>query len=349
MHSSKKIFVHCGLHKTGTTALQEAFKNHEGALRELGILYPRSGRLDTLGGGHHALAWQLTGDRRYDPAFGGFADLQAELSAFDGNALISSEDFETLLDAPEDFHRLYQALSGSGREIVLVIYLRSQLAYCQSLFIENILQNIGSEYDIYVREICRFGRLPLREWVFQFDYLRLMTRVESLPVKTIFRNVHSLEQNSVIPDFLKILGTAPECFPIHIDRRENESTRPAQWLSEFLEARLNRPLSDLEKDGVEIIKGLIGVRHFISAPETIRKVKSTFAMGNNLLCSRYNLPITGLDISAPPPLHPATTVHYENIFSARLQNLLLQMSSELHAGNHGAAATRARNLMNLRG
>ena len=42
-----RVFVHCGLHKTGTTALQQFLLAVSPSLLKLGILYPRAGRLDS--------------------------------------------------------------------------------------------------------------------------------------------------------------------------------------------------------------------------------------------------------------------------------------------------------------
>lgn len=51
----KKLIIHAGFHKSGTTALQESFHSYRKSLRELGILYPRIGTK-----AHHRFAWALT-------------------------------------------------------------------------------------------------------------------------------------------------------------------------------------------------------------------------------------------------------------------------------------------------
>ena len=53
--SKKRLIIHPGFHKSGTTALQESFALNRALLRENGILYPHIGTK-----AHHRLAWALT-------------------------------------------------------------------------------------------------------------------------------------------------------------------------------------------------------------------------------------------------------------------------------------------------
>jgi hypothetical protein len=64
-----KLYVHCGLHKTATTALQTWLSTHADEFFAAGFLYPRAGRPVEIGG-HHNIAWQLTHDRRFDRRVG---------------------------------------------------------------------------------------------------------------------------------------------------------------------------------------------------------------------------------------------------------------------------------------
>src|SRR5580698_2104336 len=96
----RTAFIHCGLHKTGTTALQNALRDYADALPAAGLFVPRSGRIDVLGGGHHNLAWRLTGDHRLDRTVDHLAALGEELAGRSGNPILSSEDLETALAEP---------------------------------------------------------------------------------------------------------------------------------------------------------------------------------------------------------------------------------------------------------
>ncbi|NCV83685.1 MAG: hypothetical protein EBW41_03180 [Actinobacteria bacterium] len=53
--SEKRLIIHPGFHKSGTTALQESFALNRPLLRENGIFYPPIGSK-----AHHRVAWALT-------------------------------------------------------------------------------------------------------------------------------------------------------------------------------------------------------------------------------------------------------------------------------------------------
>jgi hypothetical protein len=52
----RRLIIHAGFHKSGTTALQEAFDAQSEELKAAGIVYPNIGRK-----AHHRIAWALTG------------------------------------------------------------------------------------------------------------------------------------------------------------------------------------------------------------------------------------------------------------------------------------------------
>ncbi|QXD16183.1 hypothetical protein GQ464_004310 [Rhodocaloribacter litoris] len=85
----KKVFVHAGTHKTGSTSLQVFLAKTQVLLAEQGVLYPRSGRPDRKGvvsAGHHELAWSLLGKHgvKTDEAWHQLAN---ELEAWSGGCL----------------------------------------------------------------------------------------------------------------------------------------------------------------------------------------------------------------------------------------------------------------------
>ena len=53
--SVRRLVIHAGFHKSGTTALQEAFDAQSEQLRSQGVVYPNIGRK-----AHHRIAWALT-------------------------------------------------------------------------------------------------------------------------------------------------------------------------------------------------------------------------------------------------------------------------------------------------
>jgi hypothetical protein len=48
--------------------------------------------------GHHNIAWELCGDRRFRPDLGTIDDFFSEIDKSDRNVILSSEDFESATD-----------------------------------------------------------------------------------------------------------------------------------------------------------------------------------------------------------------------------------------------------------
>ncbi|NBW61199.1 MAG: hypothetical protein EBR31_05685, partial [Methylophilaceae bacterium] len=96
----KKIFIHSGLHKTGTTALQAMlFKNRKN-LSVQDFYYPSSG-IPRNFYGHHNIAWQISRDRRFRSEFGDLRALLKEIGGIGKSKIVlSSEDFECSLLYP---------------------------------------------------------------------------------------------------------------------------------------------------------------------------------------------------------------------------------------------------------
>ncbi|OHC45304.1 MAG: hypothetical protein A2092_13725 [Rhodobacteraceae bacterium GWE1_64_9] len=81
--SRKTLYVHIGLHKTGSTSLQNFLQLNEATLLAGGLYIPRSGRhqreLTAPTIIHSHLSWQYLGRPLFDPAAGGLAEVQEEI------------------------------------------------------------------------------------------------------------------------------------------------------------------------------------------------------------------------------------------------------------------------------
>jgi hypothetical protein len=333
----KQIFVHCGLHKTGTTALQSVFMRKAEALAYwAGILYPKAGRLDTLGGGHHNIAWQVARDRRFDINRGTLATLADEINGFDGNVVLSSEDFESILSERPLIDRFIAALSSTKAELTFVVYLRNQMSYCESIFVENLAQNIGEEYPRYVRDITRNGYLSLSDWFFQFDYAHMLSIAAGADIRLIVRNFHAIQPRSVVADFLEIAGIDPVPFADSLEYRSNERLPTLQALRFFCRNRLGRALGEREVQAVKMVSEVIGGRKLTSLPATRAAFRNNFAGGNQKVCATYNLPAEGLDLRLTGEAG-ADPIFYETLFSFELQTVIAGMRNMLRDGKPEAA------------
>jgi hypothetical protein len=134
---ARTAYVHVGTHKTGTTSIQAMLAANEPLFREAGVFVPQSGRVIPGLAGHHNIAWELAHDRRFVPADGTFDDVLHEAESVASPAMcLSSEDFEFLYGNAESLDRLRNGLREIGYTPMIVIYLRSQADYLESLYAE---------------------------------------------------------------------------------------------------------------------------------------------------------------------------------------------------------------------
>jgi hypothetical protein len=135
-----KIFLHVGLHKTGTTSIQVVFSAARAELlRKQSLLYPEEGCPPNAKHGQHELAWSVIRRSTYlppawtnrRPSQDVWRRLRQEIDSSDANAvLISSEEFDCL-DAQEiaDVGRLL-----AGYKLYPIIYFRRHPELIDSMY-----------------------------------------------------------------------------------------------------------------------------------------------------------------------------------------------------------------------
>lgn len=168
----RRLYIHIGTHKTGTTSLQWYLGRHARTLKGYGYYVPSTGRLSRHFAGHHNVAWAALGDARAQPAFGDVDALLAELEASRAvQAVISSEDFELLADRPRELRRFEERLTAAGWTPIYLMFLRSPGSYTLSMF-DELNKNgnsvhFGSFFDqVLSRGIYRTGG----DYVLHVDY-----------------------------------------------------------------------------------------------------------------------------------------------------------------------------------
>jgi hypothetical protein len=171
MSERRTCFLHVGTHKTGTTSIQAALAELPRPTTRGDIHVPHAGRAD-IGGGHHNLAWELNGDDRFDPARGGLAAVLVEIMTRGcSRVVLSSEDFEYLHARPEALRRLTDGLKEIGYRPVIVIYLRPQASYLESLYAELVRHGLPVTFDAFFDHVIAAGRFEFKDrWRFAFDY-----------------------------------------------------------------------------------------------------------------------------------------------------------------------------------
>jgi len=219
----RRLWLHAGLHKTGTTSLQSFLTQKRDLLAEHGLLYVRAGTNQYLNGNHN-VAWELTGDRRFELDTGTVAEAVQEIADFPGDAILSSEDFEGLLHQPKGFDPLLRHPLLRNHQVTVLIYIRNQAEYLASVFRENRdYHGIDWSVSEYLDRVLKDGRIPVRDWIFQFDLKAVAKAWPHHGAKLALRNYHTLADGSSVNDFLSLV--APDIEPGEYPRLNVAPTR----------------------------------------------------------------------------------------------------------------------------
>lgn len=124
----KKIFIHIGVGKTGTTSIQDSMMLHREEIASQGVLYPLTGLEET---GHQDLVvlWQ---DEFSPEIVSMYSQLLLEFEESQKQTmLISSEKF--CFANGEFVRNIARALK--GYDVKIIIYVRAQIAQIESTFL----------------------------------------------------------------------------------------------------------------------------------------------------------------------------------------------------------------------
>lgn len=140
----KRIIIHAGWHKTGSTAIQDWFFGNASILAKSGIYYPTGP--ETFLKGHHRVAWGL--DRchpRKTSLFSSIDYIESELEKTNHTLFLSSEDFEFIPDA--GVAALRDCLVDCN--VMVVIFVRNVVDYINADYQQNVrMQDVRFEHDL---------------------------------------------------------------------------------------------------------------------------------------------------------------------------------------------------------
>lgn len=151
-----------------------------------------------------------------------------EIAVSDKDVILSSEDFECSFDDLEEF---IAGLESRGRrEVAIIIYLRDQLSYAKSLYLELIWHDYHRTFKEFLSELITTRSIAWHDWRFPFDYQLVMSRLPSranLIVKAFDRAA------SVLNDFTSIFGLSPHDLGTDSEFRINKQKSIWETLAKF--------------------------------------------------------------------------------------------------------------------
>tara|TARA_B100000678_G_scaffold284661_1_gene286569 strand:+ start:35262 stop:36251 length:990 start_codon:yes stop_codon:yes gene_type:complete len=183
----KKLFLHIGMNKTGTSSIQDHFRRNRDVFRENGVIYP------SLGEGvaaHHAL---LGWSRSPDQYVAEFAQLIQEARAGE-RVILSSEALVDLAD-PTPLKHIFEEF-----DITVLIYLRDPVRYLLSWWQQDIqMSDQYMDADTYLARKRRSYTELVNTWITVFGRERVMLRVYDRA---------QLPDGDVVKDFMEITETS---------------------------------------------------------------------------------------------------------------------------------------------
>lgn len=198
----KKLYIHIGTGKTGTTSIQSTLYNSREYLRACGVKYADSGR---NGINHHALCFNSfayrTGRLSKEHLKSNFDKLRQELKVTNCERIVvSSEDYPGLDSA--EVSELINYFSDLA-EVHVIVYLRRQDLFLESWYAQIIKAGeIQSEISVLQKELERENFL---------DYYSLVERWSDKLSSKSHIHVRPFERSSfynqdIVLDFLNLMG-----------------------------------------------------------------------------------------------------------------------------------------------
>jgi hypothetical protein len=284
----RMCLIHVGTHRTATTSLQVALSRSRRTLSGKGYLYPVAGVPTQAPDGHHNIAWEIAGDRRFRQENGTVEDLIAEItSAPEHSVLVSSEDFECAVHHTR-FCEFIQRLQLAGLNVSILVYLRNQADYVASLYMEMLKHGLGLTFAEFLEKVLATGRYEWQRWIFLFDYENLLARLEALEgTQLIVRSYEVSEVRSPIADYLSLLGLSAADLGVDLAVRFNSRPTVTEAAMFFCANRKNAPLDPTERDVIEVICGPLDDRPLPIARESTLKIAERFRDSNTRVAARY--------------------------------------------------------------
>ncbi len=210
----KRIIIHIGTHKTGSTSIQNFLRRQSSQLKRCGILVPYSGTLSKRSG-HHNIAWEIRSDPLFRDGCGGVKDLILELKAArEECAVISSEDFEYLLQYPFEMRQFHNVLVDIGYDPEYVVFFRNPSDYLQSLYheLKKPGQDVHMPFEWFENEFRTKGYILVNgDWYYELNYPRFTRNWQEIAGSKLsaFSYEDASKHPGLLPFFFEYIGASP--------------------------------------------------------------------------------------------------------------------------------------------
>ncbi len=294
----KKIILHIGCEKTGTTSIQNTLtENRDLLLKKHGILYPES-----LGKRNHINVGIYSCDEdkhltKFLPRGQSISEFRRRLyTAFSEEAaskhfhtvVISNEWLHPRIQSPTEFQRLSHLLNQVSTDIEIVMYIRRQDKLALSMYSTSL--KAGNYQHFTFPDIGDNASLP-----YYYDFLAIYRRWKEVFGNNITLRVFDREtlcKQNVVNDFLTLINCNENA--LQIQREDNRSISPAgikvmrslNWLLHKLRQVIHPRVARLIRHN--IAKLFPGTTKLASDTQC-QDFQDNFTLNNRLLQREYEL------------------------------------------------------------
>ena len=211
MHE-KRLYIHIGCHKTGTTTIQRTLFENNKALESHGVRYFCRNYFTAENVPPHLHSWLgFKGDPNTfeegmylrDPE-----KLARELDQLNSDVVISSENFSFIFEG-EELYKLREELSTYFSNIKIICYIRRQDEHLVSHHQEGSKLNRRPEYALFRHSPCALPEYNARHRLY-LDYHQRLSMWgdafgdENMVIRVFERE--KLEKHDLIEDFFALIG-----------------------------------------------------------------------------------------------------------------------------------------------
>ncbi len=191
----KRVFLHCGTEKTGSTAIQVFCTENRDLLRSRGLYYPETGIGNAFAYGHHELA-KLPGEENDASAAEKLWDKAIEeMTAQECDAILLSSEHFWSWTASGDLAWLHDRLSDF--DVTVVVYLREQAEYILGSYCTNVI------FFGETRSLSTFSETVDKDYLQRLEGFKNLFGRENLIVRPY--ETGQLHQSDIVDDFFHSL------------------------------------------------------------------------------------------------------------------------------------------------
>lgn len=337
--SLRSLIIHAGIHKTGTTSLQIALAENPAWLAARHSRFPLAGRKWNPGG-HHNLAWEITGDRRFQPEFGTVEDVLKEVRDGGDDVILSTEDFTAAIAHPERFQSFINAFRPLFADICVVVFLRNQADYGASLYSEALFHGYTGTFQEFLHEIAATGVVRWHEWCFPFDYQMFLSRIRAIEGVRLAVRSYDLSKNELLPVFTEACGHPGEGLP-PLALGLHNTRRSAGWcLAQFVRNRASASPDDAASRILTRLESAWASTPFTLSPEHREFFKRAFWDSNESVSAEYGIPLNSFMSAASEQSGSLQSGVFSSDSEALLKEASAPLGEELARTDALQAATR---------